>query len=97
MVHLLMTSMKMTDPNSQPLHSWSWQEIYQAYKWYGCQLNEYKRLEGVYKDALSKKDINYAASFFSDIYERDINRLDLLIDQLDKEIARRNTLIGVVG
>lgn len=87
----------MEHPLNNPLPSWSWQEIQSVYTQYGLELQEYHRIYSLYRQALRCRGLNYYASYFADSYKRDVQKLDLKVRQLDVEIARRNSLIGVMG
>lgn len=80
------------------LQSWSWKEIQDVYKIYGSQLKEY---EAIYKRMGVPRhvDINLpdGDNVFILRFWSDIKKLDLYLGLLDQEIARRNSLVGVMG
>ena len=76
------------------VNSWSWQEIQKVYQAFGNLLDNYKRIN------LPKTiDIKFSDKenlFIIDCH-RSIARIDEQLTVLDKEIARRQNLIGVMG
>lgn len=80
------------------LKSWSWQEIISLYRVYAKMFNEY---EG-YKNRCHIPDsirIDYPdeENLFVMRFMKDVKRLSAQVSVLDAEIARRNSLIGVMG
>lgn len=90
--------MQIHSQTAPKLGRWSWQEIVGVYKVYGKMLrqhSEYKKRCNI----PTTIDIKYpdSANLFIMRFNRDVRKIDLLVGELDKEIARRNELIGVVG
>lgn len=90
-----MTTLSVTAPK---LGNWGWQDIVRVYKVYGQMLKQHN----TYKKRChipTTIDIKYpdSANLFIMRFNRDVRKIDLLVSELDKEIARRNDLIGVVG
>lgn len=80
------------------LSNWSWDEITRAYWAFGSLLEEYA---GYKKRCNIPEQIRIMYSDDENIFimqfNKDIKRIDANLAELDKEIARRNKLIGVVG
>jgi hypothetical protein len=79
------------------LSSWSWKNIQSVYAILGKQLQEH---ESVRQRCSIPRQINI---HFSDSdnslilrFWRDVNRVEAQLQALDKEIARRNKLVGVI-
>ena len=81
------------------LASWSWQEIQGVYITYGKQLKEYERIKKSLGLDKVEPEIENSESRknFIEWFVRDVKKIDASIAELDREIARRNNLIGVVG
>lgn len=79
------------------LSSWSWQQIHQTYRQYGLQLAELARLKKTFRFGLKQRGVNYMFDFVSDSFQRNVDEIDGMLILLDAEIARRDTLIGVMG
>lgn len=81
------------------LAKWSWQDIQKVYATLGAQYTEFNRIKATFGLEELKLNINYPdlKNIFIIRALRDIKRLDLQIAALDKEIARRNKLLGVMG
>jgi len=79
------------------LSSWSWGDIQKMYAIYGKQLQE---CAGVAQriEIPSNIDINYSDNdnVFILRFWREVKKLDAFVAALDREIARRNALIGVI-
>jgi len=78
-------------------YSWSWQTIVAVYRVLSDRLQEYNGLH-------QRINIPHASIEYSDEenllflrFWRDVARLNSEIEVLDREIARRNKLIGVMG
>ena len=79
------------------LSSWSWKSIYDVYAILGKQMGEHEAI---------KKRCNIPSSiqiYFSDHdnvfilrFWQEVNRIEAQPRALDKEIARRNKLVGVI-
>lgn len=80
------------------LSSWSWQSLHRVYKTYGLQLGKYAAVDQRVK-VPRKIDIAYPDSnnLFIIRFWRDVNRIDAHLKVMEKEIKRRNNLIGVMG
>ena len=80
------------------LSKWSWQEIQGVYRVYGQQLKHYQQLKNRI-DIPETMHIEYTdeSNIFISRFWREIKRLDLSVTQLDREISRRQKLIGVMG
>lgn len=82
----------------QSLNSWSWGSIIKTYRLLGGQLQEY---QGLNQRIHIPKNINFEYDDHTNVliihFWRDVNRLNEQLGCLDKEIARRNNLIGVMG
>ena len=80
------------------LQSWSWQDIVSIYKIIGRQLSEY---QGYKKRCHVPNNIRIdypdEENVFIMMFVRDIKRLDQQVAALDREITRRNNLLGVMG
>ncbi len=81
------------------LGSWSWQDIQTVYAGYGKQLNEFARIKKAVGLQEVKLDIRNSdlQNIFVLRFTRDIQKIDMNLALLDREIARRNNLIGVMG
>lgn len=80
------------------LMAMSWQDIISLYKVYGEMVMQYKG----YKERCQipssiKVQFGDLENMFVLQFNREVKRLDAQINVLDKEIARRNKLIGVMG
>jgi hypothetical protein len=78
-------------------YSWSWQTITAVYRVLSDRLKEYNEFH-------QRINIPHASIEYSDEenllflqFWRDVARLNSEIEVLDREIARRNKLIGVMG
>lgn len=76
------------------VNSWSWQDIQKVYKAMGNLLDNYKRIN--LPEAIDIKLSDRENLFIIDCH-RSIDRIDQQLTVLDKEISRRNKLIGVMG
>lgn len=79
------------------LQSWSWKDIQHIYQIIGSQMNEYSGIHqriGVPKPNVKNSD---QENIFFIRFWRDVSRLEEQLSALDREISRRNKLIGVVG
>lgn len=94
------------------LGNWKWQEIHAMYKVYGEQLREYADTAERFEIAIPMdkelrefattpgaliptRDLQHAD--FVNRWFRDVKRIVGQLKALDREIARRNKLIGVMG
>lgn len=79
------------------LSSWSWKSIHGTYRAYATLLKKY---ESYQKRCNIPREINIMFSDHDNLviirFWRDVNRIDAHLSVLDKEIARRNSLVGVV-
>lgn len=85
------------------LNSWSWKSIHDVYAILGRQLKEYERVAravGLKLPVLVKPgeliEMPMDKATFVARWYLDVNRINRQIQCLDKEIARRNKLVGVV-
>lgn len=80
-----------------PLQGWSWGDIQAMYQVLGQLLHNY-RLIGDRID-IPKAHINFSdeENIFLLRWHTDIRRIDSQLAALDVEIARRNSLVGVIG
>ena len=89
------------------IKSWSWGDIIAVYRILGSQLSEYKRI-AEFIDPHQYVDLNpkpgaiipiakFEHALWVGAWHRSVTRINEQIDCLDKEIARRNNLIGVMG
>lgn len=80
------------------LSNWSWQSIMKTYKLLGSQLSEY---HGLRQRINIPRNIDFGYDDHTNVliihFWRDVERLDEQLACLDKEIARRNNLVGVMG
>lgn len=79
------------------LGSWSWQDIQRIYTILGNMLSQY---DGVNRRCnVPKAHIQYSdqENIFFLRFWRDVTRINEQIKCLDREIKRRNNLIGVIG
>lgn len=79
------------------LQSWSWGDIIAIYRILGVMLSEYN---GVHQRiGVPKPNIKYAdhENIFFLRFWGDVKRINEQLQVLDTEIARRNSLIGVIG
>lgn len=79
------------------IESWSWKDIMIIYRILGRQLSEYN---GVHQRiGVPKPRIDFAdcENIFFIRFWQDVRRINEQIKCLDKEIARRNNLMGVMG
>ncbi len=86
------------------LANWSWQEIQKVYASFGAYLRELQRHAKIFDiDLPVKFKPGEFVAYPDDKAElvarwiMDINRTNLQLSTLDREIARRNNLIGVMG
>jgi len=91
------------------LSSWSWQDIHCVYQTFSNQLMEYKmvadrfeipvpmdkELRTMTHGIVKAKDQQFQD--FINRWFRDVNKIVGQLSVLDREIARRNKLIGVMG
>lgn len=92
------------------LASWSWQDLTRVYRIFGQQLIDYKDIADRFEiaipmeypkldlkpgDVISVADANHLD--FIGRWYRDVVRANNQLKALDREIARRNNLIGVMG
>lgn len=88
----------MGQKSTPTLVKWSYQEIFQTYRILGGMLAEY---EGVNDRVKVPKQMHIdnddATNLFILRFWRDVKRINLQLTVLDAEIARRNSLIGVIG
>lgn len=77
----------------------SWQEIYKLYRAYGQELQEYNNVANRIGIVSVSPDISRtdAENIFILRFKNEVKQLDMMVRGLDGEIARRNSLIGVVG
>lgn len=82
---------------AQSLSSWSWASIHKTYAAYATLLKKY---EGYQKRCSIPKSMDINFSDENNIliarFWRDVKRIDAQLAVLDKEIARRNQLVGVI-
>lgn len=79
------------------LQAWSWQDIINIYRILGRQLKEYERIKKSIRIGMVARGFNSLALdayFFNEAFTRDVRRLDAQVAALDREIARRNQLVG---
>lgn len=80
------------------LNSWSWQSIQDTYRIYGKMLREY---DGFKKRCYLPDNINIGytdeTNVFITRFNEEVGRIDRHLSTMDREIARRNSLIGVMG
>lgn len=79
------------------LQSWSWRDIIVIYSIIGAMLSEYNGIHqriGVPKPNVKNSD---QENIFFIRFWRDAYKLEQQLRYLDREITRRNKLIGVVG
>mgnify|MGYP001562020752 FL=1 len=79
------------------LQSWSWGDIQAIYAILGRQLQEYDNVNkriGIPKPHIELSD---ESNIFILRFWRDVKRLNEQVKCLDREIKRRNNLIGVIG
>lgn len=89
------------------LGAWSWGDIQSIYAILGRQLQEYKRIADIlhpeqYIDLTPKPGTVIPISKFENVlwigkWHQDVERINEQLTCLDREIARRNNLIGVMG
>lgn len=79
------------------LPSWSWQDIQRIYGILGQMLSEYHNVHkriGVPQPHIELTD---ESNIFLFRFWGDVNRINDQLKALDREIARRNNLMGVMG
>ena len=79
------------------LQSWSWKDIQSIYAIIGRQLAEYNGVHQRVNVPHAHIDNSDQENIFFLRFWGDVKRLDEQIQCLDREIARRNNLIGVMG
>lgn len=79
------------------LGSWRWQDIQSIYAILGRMLGEYNGVHS--RIGVPKPRIEYgdAENIFFIRFWQDVVRINEQLKVLDREIARRNKLIGVMG
>ena len=88
----------MAHLSDKKLSSWSWQEIQGVLRIYGKQLSEYQNVNKRINVPKSMNiDYTDESNIFISRFWREVKRLDLSITQIDREISRRQKLIGVMG
>lgn len=79
------------------LQSWSWGDIQRIYAILGGMLSQYQGINdriGVPRAHIAYQD--HENIFFIRFWQ-DVKRINEQLQCLDREIARRNNLIGVIG
>lgn len=84
--------------NAPEVWGWSYQEIIRAYSILGSRLQEYEDVRKRIKIP-REMDINYTDTdnIFISHFWREVKKIDNALLQLDREIARRSALIGIIG
>ena len=80
------------------IKSWSWKDIHSIYRIIGDQLQLHYAVSvrcGIPKSI--SIDFSDENNIFIIRFHQDVGRLGEQIDALDREILRRNSLIGVMG
>lgn len=80
------------------LANWSWQDIMGVYRVYGGMLQKYNALK-IRCHIPNKIDFSYSNenNLLIMRFNRDVIKIDSFVTELDREIARRNSLLGVTG
>lgn len=78
------------------LEAWSWKEIINLYKLYGEMLIEFERLEKSINPPKPHILFDDELNAFLMKFWGDVNQINRNVEALDREIARRNKLIGVI-
>jgi len=81
---------------SKPLSSWSWQDIILLYIVYGNMINEMLEIRKRINIVEPNIDFDDPTNIFLMRFHTDGMKISRNLDALDREIARRNKLIGVV-
>lgn len=96
-----LTKTTMTMSQNYPLLSkLSWQEIQHLYGQLGLQLKEYERIKRCIHLQWLDRGFNSLALdawWFDQRFKADVQLIDTRLSVLDREINRRNNLIGVMG
>lgn len=79
------------------LSSWSWGKIQKTYLILGIYLQEYKNVKERVAIPAPNIKFNDQENIFLIRFNNEIRRVDAMLQLLDNEIARRNSLIGVMG
>ncbi len=73
------------------LQSWSWQDLYRALSIYNDMFNDFQ--------SIKNRCIMLGLSIgeFEQAYKQQMSTIGHYVDLVNREIARRNNLIGVMG
>jgi len=81
---------------SKPLRAWSWQDIISLYIVYGMMINEMLEIRKRINIVEPNIDFDDPTNIFLMRFHTDGMKISRNLEALDREIARRNNLIGVV-
>ena len=81
---------------NKPLKSWSWSQIIRLYKVYGTMINDLNGIKERVEMVEPNIDFDDPINIFLMRFHTDCMKVNRNIEYLDKEISRRNKLIGVV-